>query len=381
MKKFETWLMSPCLKVIMMQNKKILYSRENIPLCKRAVLYITKRCNIKCKFCYYRFEPSKEARTLDDIKKELNQDRNQYGISYVDVTGGEPSTHPDIKKIIRYASGIGIRPNLNTNGILVDRIASLLEDGLSDLLISIHGLGAKHDLVVQHNGAFEKIMMLIERLKNADQSFRLNTTITSYCCDDLPELARLFVKLRPKIVNFIAFNPHSGTDWADKVAVEFQVRFSAYSQNLANAINILNDAGIWANVRYVPLCMMKGYEAHVCGFHQWQYDPYEWDYYSNRKLSLEQISDYENEADRTASFGYCAEEKVKNLLTKMLTKKNFFSAGCKLCTNRNICDGIYPQYKSRYGLDEFQPLLGNPPISDPIHYRFQDQSWLEIDKT
>lgn len=66
--------------------------------------HITSRCNIRCKHCYQeRFDASEDI-CFPDIQKLFNNlclflERNRLELS-VDITGGEPFTHPDFWKIL-----------------------------------------------------------------------------------------------------------------------------------------------------------------------------------------------------------------------------------------------------------------------------------------
>ena len=81
-------------------------------------------------------------------------------------------------------------------------------------------------------------------------------------------------------MNFIAFNPfedqETGIRTHDNVA-----RYSEIKPKLTEAMDILEEASIECNVRYVPLCI--GEERHRKNFYNFQqlpYDHHEWDYQS-----------------------------------------------------------------------------------------------------
>ena len=60
-------------------------SKHNRPICRRGVIWITKLCNIKCKFCYYLYEKGKTHTSFDSIERTIKWFKNQYHLEYVDI--------------------------------------------------------------------------------------------------------------------------------------------------------------------------------------------------------------------------------------------------------------------------------------------------------
>jgi MoaA/NifB/PqqE/SkfB family radical SAM enzyme len=345
-------------------------------VCTRSVLYVTKVCNINCEFCYYRYEKEKKHKDLKALDEyfRLWKQSDYYKVTHVDLTGGEPTTHPEIRQIIEMSNSYGVKPTIITNGLQTELIGELINCGLDDLLISIHGFENSHDVVVGRKGAFKKVAETINLLHKRNFSFRTNTTLTSYSVNDIVKVTDYLKTIRPRIVNLIAFNPHEGTDWAKKVNLKFQVKYSEMAEAAKYAIDILKQAGIWVNVRYMPLCFMSGYEAHVCGFKQWQFDPYEWEFLSSNRVDRKTYEMHLNNANET--FGFSPDEKAHHYIMHISTRNNKSVDECIQCACRNICDGIYPQYLSCFGPDEFRGVAGSP-MDDPLAYRITDMGWAE----
>jgi MoaA/NifB/PqqE/SkfB family radical SAM enzyme len=400
-------------------DKKLSEVRE---MSKRSVIYPTMRCNINCPFCYYKDLEEKSDIPISKIKRELWTLRNIYKFEYIDISGGEPTIYPYIKEVVYYSNKIGIKPTIITNALNSNLLKRLiLKEGLEDLLISIQGINDVHNKAVGYKGAFQKVLKTIEMLKDLKFSFRINTTIISYNYKLLPKMASFFVKIGPRIVNFIAFNPHERGGWAKKMP-PFQVKYSEIAPYLKEAIDVLMTNQIWVNVRYFPLCVLNGYEKHVCNFCQWQYDPYEWRNIIPKTMEKFFIE----EAVKENVFGETPDEKLLNYVNKFLhgwNKKelavkwikyliksklkgltlsniradlpyylsairrrdsgvmgeNILIDNCKKCANYFICDGVYPQYITRFGSEEFKPIQGEY-IRDPIYYRKEDLRWAVLKK-
>ena len=348
-------------------------------VCRRSVVYITKVCNIRCKFCYYLDEGNRKHTPFDSIERTFQWWKRDYQVDYVDITGGEPTVHPEIVEIIRCSNKYGIKPTVITNAQRSEVFEPMIEAGLDDLLISIHGIHDYYDEVVQKKGAFKNIEKTLSILEKNKFSFRTNTTLTSYSCEDIDEIVDWLLKIKPRIANLIAFNPHEGTLWADKEGMSFQVSYSRMAEAAKKAIHKLLPAGIWVNVRYMPLCFMKGYEQHVCNFLQWQFDPYEWEVASSERVSKENISKTIAEANATGVFGDTDEERWHTRAMMNGCKVNAFLPECEKCMNRHICDGIYPQYLKNFGDKEFVATPGEK-VRDPLFHRMKDTRWAILKK-
>lgn len=110
-----------------MKNKK--YSRVYIE--------ITNICNRNCSFCPGTTR-EKRRMTIDEFKFIAN---SLVGISdylYFHVMG-EPLTHPDLAEFIKYATSLGFKCAITTNGTLLDtRGDELIASGVYKVNLSVH---------------------------------------------------------------------------------------------------------------------------------------------------------------------------------------------------------------------------------------------------
>jgi len=84
------------------------------------VFSITNDCNLDCPICFTFNRPdSKYYKPLEDVKKIIDHVKSQNpDIQLVNITGGEPTLHPDILDILKLIKEEGIeRITMNTNGI------------------------------------------------------------------------------------------------------------------------------------------------------------------------------------------------------------------------------------------------------------------------
>lgn len=87
-----------------------------------TVVEITDQCNLSCPTCYAGSSPSYgRHRTLDEVKKMLDAVvANEREPDVVQISGGEPTLHPQLFEILDYAKSLPIKHlMLNTNGIVI----------------------------------------------------------------------------------------------------------------------------------------------------------------------------------------------------------------------------------------------------------------------
>lgn len=103
-----------------------------------TIVEVTDRCNLTCPTCYAGSSPNYgRHRTLEEIKKMLDVIvENEKEPDVVQISGGEPTIHPQFFEILDYAKTLPIRHLMvNTNGIKIakdfefaTRLASYMPD-------------------------------------------------------------------------------------------------------------------------------------------------------------------------------------------------------------------------------------------------------------
>ncbi|HEY5751226.1 MAG TPA: radical SAM protein [Chryseolinea sp.] len=89
-----------------------------------TVVEITDRCNLTCPTCYAGSSPAYgRHRTLEEVKKMLDAVvANEREPDVIQISGGEPTLHPQLFEILDYAKSLPIKHlMLNTNGIEIAR--------------------------------------------------------------------------------------------------------------------------------------------------------------------------------------------------------------------------------------------------------------------
>jgi MoaA/NifB/PqqE/SkfB family radical SAM enzyme len=106
-----------------------------------AHLVVTRRCNLSCGYCN-EYDKMSLPVPLDVLERRLEKLR-QLRTWMVCLTGGEPTLHPDLVRIVARMTQLGFhRRQIITNGFRVTPrlVEELNEAGLTDLQISIDGV-------------------------------------------------------------------------------------------------------------------------------------------------------------------------------------------------------------------------------------------------
>ncbi len=128
---------------------------------------LTYRCNLRCKMCgqwgekgssrNYTNETLKEELSLD-IMKSLIDDVKCFRPN-ITVFGGEPFMHHECLDIVAYIKNAGMRCNIITNGVLLEKNAEAIVDlNLDEIIFSLDGPGEIHDEMRSAKGTFDKAM-------------------------------------------------------------------------------------------------------------------------------------------------------------------------------------------------------------------------------
>lgn len=95
--------------------------------------YVTKRCNLRCRYCY---PPGDEPEVETTIALDLLEKIRPHN-PVLNLTGGEPLLHPDLPVLLRRAKQLQFYPLLlSTNGILIERVLDHLHH-VDHLVISL----------------------------------------------------------------------------------------------------------------------------------------------------------------------------------------------------------------------------------------------------
>lgn len=139
-----------------------------------VILFVTARCNMACKMCFY-WENIEKANAKNELTlDEIIQTSKSFGqIINLAIGGGEPFIRTDLDLICKafYDNAKARFFNIPTNGSFPEKIKNTVEKILlscpnAQLVIelSLDGIGKEHDKIREHKGAFEKLLQTSQLL-------------------------------------------------------------------------------------------------------------------------------------------------------------------------------------------------------------------------
>ncbi len=297
---------------------------------KRIDIKIGFDCNNLCDFCAQGGKRARAGRkSLKQIEADLARAKKQ-GVTGAVFTGGEPTLHPDLPAAVRAARAMGYKSvQVQTNGrrfAYYDYCLELKKAGVTEMGPSLHGSVPEiHERLTRAPGSFKEVVSGILNCKKLGMYVLTNSVVTSVNYRDLPDLARLLVKLDVNQFQF-AFVHLVGSAWENRK--KLTPRKSDVLPYLYRALDAGIKNGVACYTEAIPYCLMEGYEDCV----------------AERVIPEGPVSDadfyIESYGDYRRDIG-----KVKR-------------AECRACRRFSLCEGPWKEYPELYGWDEFRPLAG-----------------------
>jgi 7,8-dihydro-6-hydroxymethylpterin dimethyltransferase len=111
------------------------------PFSKLILIEITDKCQLNCPICYSNSSPERGHRTFEQIEFMLDSVVRQEPDAAIQITGGEPTIHPEIERILDAARKLRIKHlSLDTNGLRIsqdDEFARRLLGLMPDFEVSL----------------------------------------------------------------------------------------------------------------------------------------------------------------------------------------------------------------------------------------------------
>ncbi len=126
----------------------------------------TASCQLRCKHCYTTIYRSELELSLSD-KLRLVREAAELGVSWINITGGEPLLSPHFWRVVEEALDYGIEVTVNTNGLLVDdSTAKRLSKLVDTVYVSVDGGRRGHE-ALRGSGTYDRAIEAVRKLIEA----------------------------------------------------------------------------------------------------------------------------------------------------------------------------------------------------------------------
>jgi len=163
------------------------------------------RCNCRCIMCDI-WRANRDGKTLSESDvNELVRDFRRLRVEWVVLSGGEALMHPNLWTLCRALKSLPVRITLLSTGLLLTRHAADIVENCDDVIVSLDGSPAVHDLIRNIPQAFGQLEEGVAALKRV----RLSHPVSARCViqrlnfHDLPNIVETAKTLRLDRVSFL----------------------------------------------------------------------------------------------------------------------------------------------------------------------------------
>jgi len=285
-----------------------------------ATIVLGYKCNNNCIFCLY--GEREDNLKLNEIKAALRELRKKT--STIMLTGGS-AYRKDFLKILRYASNLGFKLHIDTNGrIFSDKeFTKKVFDASSKPLvfsISLHSSYPRiHEKITRVKDSWHQTVQGIKNVAELGGYVIIPTVICKLNYKELPRIAKFVKSLGAKEWHPILVRKEGR---AERIYRKLIVPISEIQPYLLKALK----ESIKIAVTGFPLCTLPSPE------------------YS-----------YEIRALKSKEIVWYKDGKYEDELKSRINRKIKLTS-CKDCKYFFMCEGILLEYFERYGAKEFKPV-------------------------
>lgn len=276
-------------------------------------IQVVRHCNHFCGFCS---NPTTPYTHDFESMRPLVDDFVARGYFGIILTGGEPTLHPDLPAITRYARDQGLHVRMITNGTrLADEAFArdMADAGLQLVHVSIYSVVP--DVEARLRGAagtLDAAFAAVDAAGAAGIEVNINCVINKLNADHLDHNVRHFTRHHPHVRHFVWNNLDPSMGRAEVNQDQFTPRLADFELSLERAMRHLHKTGRTFRVEKVPLCYMGSFPQAST---------------ETRKIVK-------------------GEERIVHFLDSKQTVRqtewdHIYSESCRVCTLQPICGGLF----------------------------------------
>lgn len=151
--------------------------KDNEFCLKELCLEVTSTCPLNCLHCSGNCGTNMSTMLSFDQIKEIVLDFSSLGGTFLEISGGEPFSHPSLIQIVEFATANKLQTILYTSGniwhadsltpLSVNFAKDLRKAGLSKVVFSLQGaFSGTHDALTGVQGSYNNVLLSIENMKS-----------------------------------------------------------------------------------------------------------------------------------------------------------------------------------------------------------------------
>ena len=187
---------------------------------RSAYLTVTRWCDLACPYCYQGLnDRARTDMSLDQVRLALDRIKAINPECQINLSGGEPFSHPRIHEILDIVEEYGFRFVILSNGSFIDEKAALHLKSLEKFVyiqLSLDGATAETHEITRGKGHFPKVMAALRSIIDQKVPFKLAPTLHDRNMHELDAIGELAVSnggwLSP---NQLKELPHAGLNYSN----------------------------------------------------------------------------------------------------------------------------------------------------------------------
>jgi radical SAM protein with 4Fe4S-binding SPASM domain len=164
-----------------------------------VAIELTYTCNLRCRHCYVPSSPERTEQMPLDRIISLFDLLDEWGVSVIELTGGEPLMHPHFEKILQVALEHFDLIGVITNGTLInDSILDIMSSDPTRVVVQIDLDGITSEYVDWFRGrvgTYERELEAIRRIVQRGIMLRVAMIVTPGNLDQIVQTAALVRRL------------------------------------------------------------------------------------------------------------------------------------------------------------------------------------------
>lgn len=291
-------------------------------------IQVVRHCNHFCGFCSNPTTPYVHTFETMQVLVDDFVERGYFGVI---LTGGEPTLHPELPRVTRYARERGLHVRMITNGWRMaepEFARSMALAGLQHIHVSVYS--HRPEVEEKLRGlpkTLERARAAIDNAVANGISVNINCVINKLNCDHLHETVQFWLDHHPAVRHFVWNNLDPSMGRAEVNQDQFLHRLADFEWSLDAACRLLVGSGRTFRVEKVPLCYMTEFA---------------WASTETRKIVK-------------------GEERIVHFLddkqtVRQTTWGHLYAEGCRVCRLQPICGGLFDR-GSGYDPAELAPVF------------------------
>jgi MoaA/NifB/PqqE/SkfB family radical SAM enzyme len=227
-----------------------------VDLSKYIVISIWFGCNNNCTICMLSgLKRQLPAISFDNYKRVLSGIRDEGRFENLILSGAEVTTFEHLDRFVQYAASLEYfkKIQIQTNGRrLKDKayLKHLIDCGVNEFFVSIHGLDDVHDAICRTKGAFKETKEGLLNLAEYDVNVITNTVFTKTNFQGIPRLAAFLAQGKASEIHLWNYFPMERTDSKDLV-----VSMKDFVALLPEVLSVGKTAGKAIVLKSFPECL------------------------------------------------------------------------------------------------------------------------------